>query len=74
LTAASNAQIALSGVGTEPAIDDQGILYFGQDSGNVYAIITDVGTPLPADGADWPRIGFDRCNSANANNPGFTCR
>jgi hypothetical protein len=34
----------------------------------VYAIITDgASTPPPAgSGADWPRIGFDRCNSANA--------
>jgi outer membrane protein assembly factor BamB len=58
----------LAGIGTEATLDDNGVLYFGQDSGNVYAIITDgASTPPPAgSGADWPRIGFDRCNSANA--------
>jgi len=58
----------LAGVGTEPTIDDNGILYFGQDSGNVYAIITDGATVAPpaGAGADWARTAFDRCNSANA--------
>jgi len=63
----ADAAVALAGVGTEPTLDDNGILYFGQDSGNLYAIITDgTATPPPAgSGADWPRTGFDRCNSAN---------
>jgi len=65
---AADAAVALAGVGTEPTLDDNGILYFGQDSGNLYAIITDgTSTPPPAgSGADWPRVGFDRCNSANS--------
>jgi len=64
----ADAAVALAGVGTEPALDNNGILYFGQDSGNLYAIITDLATvPPPAgSGADWPRVGFDRCNSANS--------
>src|SRR3989442_13805053 len=64
----ADAAVALSGVGTEPALDDNALLYFGQDSGNLYAIITDgTSTPPPAgSGADWPRTGFDRCNSANS--------
>jgi outer membrane protein assembly factor BamB len=65
--------VALSGVGTEATIDAKGILYFGQDSGDVYALITDVGDPTPPTGlgADWPRTGFDRCNSSNAS---FACQ
>jgi len=61
----------LSGIGTEPTIDGNGILYFGQDSGNVYALITDVGAAAPAVGNDWPRTGFDNCNSSNA---AFICQ
>ena len=64
----------LAGIGTEPTIDDNGIVYFGQDSGNVYAIITDGATVAPpaGAGADWARTAFDRCNSANASYTG--CR
>jgi outer membrane protein assembly factor BamB len=61
----------LSGIGTEPTLDGNGILYFGQDSGNVYALITDVGAAAPAVGNDWPRTGFDNCNSSNA---AFICQ
>jgi hypothetical protein len=61
----------LSGIGTEPTIDGNGILYFGQDSGNVYALVTDVGAAAPAVGSDWPRTGFDNCNSSNAT---FACQ
>jgi outer membrane protein assembly factor BamB len=63
--------VTLSGIGTEPTIDGNGILYFGQDSGNVYALITDVGAAAPAVGNDWPRTGFDNCNSSNA---AFICQ
>jgi hypothetical protein len=66
--------VALSGVGTEATIDSNGIVYFGQDSGNVYALITDVvgdTTPPTGLGADWPRTGFDRCNSSNT---AFSCQ
>ena len=62
---------ALAGVGTEASLDSNGIVYFGQDSGNVYALITDVGTPAAAVGADWPKTGFDNCNSGNAS---FSCQ
>jgi hypothetical protein len=63
--------VALAGIGTEPTIDGNGIAYFGQDSGNVYAVILDVGTGAPAVGADWPRTGFDNCNSSNTS---FNCQ
>jgi hypothetical protein len=63
----ADAAVALAGVGIEPTLDDNGILYFGQDSGNLYAIFTDgtAANPPANSGADWPRVGFDRCNSAN---------
>ena len=60
----------LSGVGTEVAIDANGIAYFGNGS-NLFALITDVGAAAPAVGSDWPRTGFDNCNSSNT---GFTCQ
>jgi hypothetical protein len=61
---------ALSGVGTEVAIDANGIAYFGNGS-NLYALITDVGAIAPSVGNDWPRTGFDNCNSSNTS---FTCQ
>ena len=60
----------LSGVGTEVAIDANGIAYFGNGS-NLFALITDVGAAASAVGSDWPRTGFDNCNSSNT---GFTCQ
>jgi outer membrane protein assembly factor BamB len=62
--------VTFTGAGTESTIDANGILYFGADNGNVYAIITDIGTPISGGGSDWPRTGFDRCNSANT---AFVC-
>jgi hypothetical protein len=62
--------LTLSGAGTEAAIDGNGILYFGNGS-NLYALITDVGSPATGFGKDWPRTGFDNCNSGNAT---FTCQ
>jgi hypothetical protein len=62
--------LTLSGAGTEAAIDGNGILYFG-NGGNLYALITDVGSPATGFGKDWPRTGFDNCNSSNA---AFTCQ
>jgi outer membrane protein assembly factor BamB len=62
--------VTFVGPGTEPTVDANGILYFGADNGNVYAIITDAGTPISGGGSDWPRTGFDRCNSANT---AFVC-
>jgi hypothetical protein len=61
---------ALSGVGTEVAIDTNGIAYFGNGS-NLFALITDVGAAAPSVGSDWPRTGFDNCNSSNT---GFSCQ
>jgi hypothetical protein len=52
------------------AIDANGIVYFGNGS-NLYALITDVGAAAPAVGNDWPRTGFDNCNSSNT---GFSCQ
>ena len=65
--------VTFAGPGTEPTIDANGILYFGADNGNVYAIITDIGNTAPVSGAgaDWPRTGFDRCNSGNTS---FVCQ
>ncbi len=60
----------LSGVGTEVAIDANGIVYFGNGT-NLYALIADVGAAAPAAGSDWPRTGFDNCNSSNS---GFNCQ
>jgi hypothetical protein len=62
--------LTLSGAGTEAAIDGNGILYFG-NGGNLYALITDVGSPATGFGKDWPRTGFDNCNSSNT---AFTCQ
>ena len=60
----------LSGVGTEVAIDANGIAYFGNGS-NLYALITDVGAAAPSVGNNWPRTGFDNCNSSNTS---FNCQ
>lgn len=58
-------------VSTEPTIDaTTGIVYFGQDA-NLYALITDQGPAAPSAGADWPRTGFDNCNSGNT---AFSCQ
>jgi hypothetical protein len=68
LTGPTDPALALAGVGTEPSLDSNGFLYFGQDSGNVYSIITEGLSPTPpaASGASWPRVGFDNCNSGNS--------
>jgi hypothetical protein len=62
----------LDSVGTEPAIDDDGVLYFGTLAGKVYALITDSDGPLvPLAGNTWPRVGYDNCNSSNT---AFNCQ
>jgi outer membrane protein assembly factor BamB len=63
--------VVLSGVSTEATIDANGIVYFGQSSGNVYALITDVGTAAAAVGTDWGKTGYDNCNSSNT---AFNCQ
>ena len=56
---------------TEPTIDAAGTMYFGDGAGNVFALITDSGGPLPPTaGSNWPRVGFDNCNSGNTS---FNC-
>jgi len=66
----NNTNVSFSGtntIGTEPTLATDGTLYFGADNGSVYAIITDstTGTVAPS-AANWPRIGFDNCNSGNS--------
>jgi outer membrane protein assembly factor BamB len=64
---------ALSSVATEAALGADGVLYFGDSVGHVYALITDT-TPATTAPGDWPRTGFDNCNSNHAGNTGFTCQ
>jgi hypothetical protein len=64
----------LTGVGTEATLDSDGTLYFGDGSGRVFAIITDSSGPATAGTGDWPRTGFDNCNSGSAWNVGYTCQ
>jgi len=67
---AGNGTASLSSVTGEPTIDasaaNAGTIYFGDSSGNIFALITDSGGPLaPTAGSTWPRVGFDNCNSGN---------
>jgi len=64
---------ALSSVATEAALGGDGVLYFGDSVGHVFALITDT-TPATTAPGDWPRTGFDNCNSNHAGNTGFTCQ
>ncbi len=63
----------LSSIATEAAMGTDGTLYFGDSNGKVYALITDT-TPAATAAGDWPKTGFDNCNSGNASNPGYTCQ
>jgi hypothetical protein len=63
----------LSSLATEATLASDGTLYFGDSSGHVYALITDT-TPTPATAAEWPRTGYDNCNSNHAGNTGFVCQ
>ena len=63
----------LSSIATEAAMGADGTLYFGDSSGKIYALITDT-TPAPTVAGDWPKTGFDNCNSGNASNPGYVCQ
>ena len=64
--------LGFSGPGSEPTIagpstDQAGVLFFGADNGNFYALMTDsTGSFVPTAGTDWPRVGFDNCNSGNS--------
>jgi hypothetical protein len=64
--------IPISSVTTEPTIDGNGTIYFGDSAGDVFAVITDSpGTLAPTAGSNWPRVGFDNCNSGNTS---LTCQ
>jgi hypothetical protein len=63
----------LSSVTTEPTLAADGTLYFGDSGGKVYALITDT-VPATTGAGDWPRTGFDNCNSNHSNNTGFSCQ
>src|SRR6267143_773381 len=71
--AATTPGSGLSSIATEATLASDGTLYFGDSSGHVYALITDT-TPTPAAAAEWPRTGYDNCNSNHANNTGFVCQ
>ena len=58
---------------TEPTLASDGTLYFGDNGGRVYAIITDT-APATTGASDWPRTGYDNCNSNHAANTGYTCQ
>ncbi len=60
------ANLTFVGPASEPIVDSSGVLYFGADNGNVYALMTDSGgAAVPTGGTNWPRVGFDNCNSGN---------
>ena len=64
--APGNVSVAISALGTEPTMDSGGTLYFGAGT-VVYAVISDSvsGPVTPTGGTNWPRVGFDNCNSGN---------
>jgi len=65
----------LSSVATEATLGPapEGILYFADSGGRIYAVISD-DTPLAPAAGDWPRTGYDNCNSNHSNNAGFVCQ
>jgi outer membrane protein assembly factor BamB len=63
----------LNSVTTEAALGSDGVLYFADNQGRVYAIYAD-DTPKTIVAGDWPRTGYDNCNSNHSGNPGFTCQ
>ena len=64
---------AISSLTTEPTLAPDGTLYFGDAGGRVYALITDT-APATTGATDWPRTGYDNCNSNHAANTGYTCQ
>ena len=64
---------ALASVAIEATLASDGTLYFGDSSGHVFALITDT-TPTVAAANEWPRTGYDNCNSNHAGNTGFVCQ
>ena len=63
----------MSSVATEAALGADGVLYFGDSGGRLYALFVD-DTPLSSAAGDWPRTGYDNCNSNHSNNTGFVCQ
>jgi hypothetical protein len=63
----------ISSLTTEPTLASDGTLYFGDNGGRVYALITDT-APAATGANDWPRTGYDNCNSNHAANTGFNCQ
>ena len=64
---------AISGVPTEATFGSGGVVYFGDAVGHIYALFSDT-TSLARGATDWPRTGYDNCNSNHSNNPGFVCQ
>lgn len=65
---------AIATIATEATLGPDGVLYFGDASGHIYALFSDA-TPLASGGSDWPRTGFDNCNSNHGGtNTGFVCQ
>jgi len=63
----------MSSVATEATLGSDGVLYFGDSGGRLYALFVD-DTPLTTAAGDWPRTGYDNCNSNHSNNAGFVCQ
>ena len=63
----------LFGVATEATLASDGTLYFGDSNGRVFAILTDA-SPTTTQPNEWPRTGYDNCNSNHAGNLGYTCQ
>jgi hypothetical protein len=72
-SAATIPSTALASVATEATLATDGTLYFGDAAGHVFALISD-SSPLTSGAADWPRTGYDNCNSNHAGNSGFVCQ
>jgi outer membrane protein assembly factor BamB len=63
----------MNSVATEAALGADGVLYFADNQGRLYALYVD-DTPLATSAVDWPRTGYDNCNSNHSSNTGFTCQ
>jgi len=72
-TTATSPSTRMSSIGTEATLGSDGILYFGDSVGHLYALFVD-DTPLATAAGDWPRTGYDNCNSNHSNNAGFVCQ
>ncbi len=55
-----------TGLTNEPTLGADGTLYFGTQSGQVFAIATDSPGAVTPGSSNWPRVAFDNCNSANS--------